>query len=362
MKRNIIISTDYFNPQKYNHMGKFIEYLQENSDSFIFYIISKNMSCADSIVNWLKGMGISCNSLMRNTQNISKYLDYECVIGNKNVDFYLATASKKIIFYDENIEVENKVSNYGLSFNINDLGKILKIINCSTSNDLYADTMIDNKTRLIALINAKSKYGYRKREEMEFISLLQRFLKKGDMTDKKTCYLFFIYLLLQLQKADLPVPNYIFYYPSSSGQDNFIMKEITEMLRNVFHLRIEQEELMKRSKPIVPSKNLEEKDRIKCDRHFQSISINYKYDLHDKNVWVLDDYFTNGTSFETTRNLLKNQELKSLSLIAIGAFGKAYKYQDYDTSYNIMDSYDIYINYSDEYRNVIDKLIDIINS
>lgn len=102
--------------------------------------------------------------------------------------------------------------------------------------------------------------------------------------------------------------------------------------------------------------------------HFKSISYNNSYDqkLKNKNVWVLDDYCTNGTSFEVVRNFLKDKNLNSLTLISIGNFGKNYIKQEYENIFKDKPSlkgkseYEIII--SEDYKNTIDDLTEIINN
>ena len=66
------------------------------------------------------------------------------------------------------------------------------------------------------------------------------------------------------------------------------------------------------------------KDRLPCDRHFDTIIIHnrYKNKLKGRVVCIFDDYLTNGTSFETARNLLINEGVAHTYFVSLGKFHK----------------------------------------
>ena len=59
-----------------------------------------------------------------------------------------------------------------------------------------------------------------------------------------------------------------------------------------------------------------------CQKHFRTIIVNplYKEKLKNRIVCVMDDYFTNGNTFETLRNLLVACKVKKIIFVAIGKF------------------------------------------
>lgn len=73
-------------------------------------------------------------------------------------------------------------------------------------------------------------------------------------------------------------------------------------------------------------------DRLSYDRHFETIIINpiYKKYLKGKIVCIFDDYLTNGTTFETARNLLIKVGVNKIFFVSLGRFGKNYSQQNYE--------------------------------
>ena len=59
-----------------------------------------------------------------------------------------------------------------------------------------------------------------------------------------------------------------------------------------------------------------------CQKHFQSIRVNDKYEgkLKGRVVCVFDDYLTHGNTFEALRNLLIKCKVKKIIFVSIGKF------------------------------------------
>lgn len=361
--KNIIISTDYFKSD-YSNKEKFIEILQRNNDKFLYFIVTKNAYKGSQIIEELKNnYNLNCRFLPRNSELISNYLDFEVIIGNKDVDFYTATNNKKIIFYDKDFSAEKKVLQYGFEFSIDILDKLLKIIDLDKSH--YCELISNNSAiKLFSLINARyrvnSNYSI---DEKLLIEDFERFIKKNASVKNKELITY--YIILAILKLDIIVPDLIFYFPSSKIEPNPFMDNLVKKLRNIFHLSINTPELLKRSREITPSKNLSYDERIGCQRHLNSISFNNSIDIKSKNILVLDDYCTNGTSFETVRNFIiaKNEPIGSLTFISIGNFGKDYILQDYEIVNDKLEwkRYPIEYNYNPNYQETLDKLTQILN-
>lgn len=360
--KKIIISIDYFS-NDYSNKEKFIKILQRNKDKFLYFIITKNTNKGLQIVEHLKNnYNLNCEFLFRNSKTISD-LDFEVIIGRKNFDFYIATNNKKIIFYDENFLVEEKVYQYGFKFSIDILDKLLKIIDLDKSH--YCDLTYENDIKLFSLVNAKYKVNsdYSIDEKL-LIEDFEKFIKKN--THVKNKELITYYIILAILKLNMAVPNLIFYFPSSKIESNPFMDNLVKKLRNIFHLPIDTSELLKRNMEITPSKNLSYHERISCERHLKSILFNNNIDIENKNILVLDDYCTNGTSFEAVRNLFlfKNKQIRSLTFISIGNFGKDYVVQDYEIVDNgklKWNRYSLKYNYNPNYQETLDKLTQILN-
>ena len=76
---------------------------------------------------------------------------------------------------------------------------------------------------------------------------------------------------------------------------------------------------------------------IRSIRHFDSIIINpvYHGKLKNRAGCVIDDFLTNGTSFETARNLLLAENARKIIFVSLGTFGKSYVKQDYELRNNV---------------------------
>ena len=64
--------------------------------------------------------------------------------------------------------------------------------------------------------------------------------------------------------------------------------------------------------------------RLPCDRYFDTIKLNDKYKgkLNGRVVCVLDDYLTNGTSFEIARNLLLKSGVTKIFFVSLVSYYK----------------------------------------
>lgn len=361
--KNIIISTDYFK-NNYSNKEEFIKILQQNNDKFLYFIVTKSSYTGVQIVKELRNnYNLNCEFLPRSSKFINNNLEFEVILGNKDVDFYIATNNKKIIFYDEILEIEDKVLQYGFKFSIDILDKLLKIIDLDKSH--YCGLISNNfVVKLFSLVNARyrvnSNYSM---DEKLLIEDFEKFIKKNASVKNKELITY--YIILAILKLDIIVPDLIFYFPSSKIEPNTFMDNLVKKLRNIFHLSVNTPELLKRSREITPSKNLSYDERISCQRHLDSILFDNSIDIEYKNILVLDDYCTNGTSFETVRNLiaLQNKLIGSLTFISIGNFGKDYIAQDCEIVDDKLkwNRHVLKYDYNLKYQETLDKLTQILN-
>ena len=322
----IIISYDNFFNDNNEPNIDFINILLENSKN-IYYIISKMVEKTEELAEALNfTYDVSCFKKYR--RGDKHFPNFDFIIGNKNVDFFIATSKQKIIFYDLNKRViQDKVRIYGIGFDIAILKKIFKI--AKLSEKVYFRGKINSNTEVFSLIDAQSKKTHME-DERKMIDNFHSVLKNGDTKNK---YYIFLYILFAIQNLYLEKIDYIFYYPSSNTDENQQLLELVEKLRNIFHIKIHKVELLKRIVSVTPSKCLSQTDRLSCKRHLESIIINEEYVedlLKGKNFLIIDDYCTNGTSFETVKNLLNGIEYNKLYCLSIGKFkGQNYIVQDY---------------------------------
>ncbi|GAA3727609.1 hypothetical protein GCM10022378_15700 [Salinicoccus jeotgali] len=89
---------------------------------------------------------------------------------------------------------------------------------------------------------------------------------------------------------------------------------------------------------------------------------------------MIDDYTTNGISFETARNLLFNAGAKKVILLALGRYKKGregiYQYENYEFKgdittnkygYKLLSREYIYGNYDDSAREEVKRIYEILN-
>ena len=113
--------------------------------------------------------------------------------------------------------------------------------------------------------------------------------------------------------------------PSSSTELNQVMWDIKERVREMMYGRKHKAIFLRHTaagKSRYDNQNARRYDNNYCQKHFRTIIINpfYKKKLKDRVVCVMDDYLTNGNTFETLRNLLVACNVKKIIFVAIGKF------------------------------------------
>ena len=118
--------------------------------------------------------------------------------------------------------------------------------------------------------------------------------------------------------------------PSSGTKLNEEMLSFKEQARYLKNGRRGQDMFIRHTETF-KSRGSDDEIRLPCDRHFDTISLDpyYKGKLRDRTVCVLDDYSTNGTMFETIRNILIKENVKKIILVSLGKFYRTYKSYDY---------------------------------
>ena len=113
--------------------------------------------------------------------------------------------------------------------------------------------------------------------------------------------------------------------PSSSTELNQVMRDLKERVRLMMYGRKPEPIFLRHtaaSKSMYDSQMARRYNNNYCQKHFQTIIVNpvYKKKLKNRVVCVIDDYLTNGNTFETLRNLLVACEVKKIIFVAIGKF------------------------------------------
>lgn len=315
--------------------------------------------------------------LIRKRHNLSgKFIENSTKISNKDFimigsvkeDIYITANNKITLFNPTWIQVEEKIEQYG--FRIESVGKLIQCIDIlNLENRFMYDTNIDENTTLIALCDAREYYAVN--DELEMLKKYKGVLKFNQELYQYAVYFHYICNLLNDDRfKDI---DYWMAVPSSSGStQNYVY----EMVQNTRYLlkNSKKDNLFIRHTPAQKSTYMNQKERVDqgCSRHFDSIYLNPKYKgkLVDKKVCILDDYVTNGTTFETLRNLLQTEGVREIILLAIGTFKKPYIKEDYkivgdiftkEFRYEIKDRKSIRIQANDEAQVTIKKIYSIIS-
>lgn len=231
--------------------------------------------------------------------------------------------------------VEPNVLKYGFQ-----MKNFKQIVNCidilGLDNELFYDFRVDEKTRLIAVSNANKYYAVE--NEAEIIKKYMSTLKYGNANYRYAVY--FHYLTMITGMEDFHDVDYWMAVPSSTGSNENNIYDIVKRTRYLLNNR-KSDELFIRHKPARKSTAMDKSDRIKegSKRHFETIHLNPKYKgkLKGKKVCIIDDYVTNGPSFESVRNLLIHEEVNEIILVAIGTFQQAYHKEEYKIKGNIYE-------------------------
>jgi predicted amidophosphoribosyltransferase len=306
--------------------------------------------------------GIRCGhrgELSRKFVDINKNF---MLVGAVDEDIRIA-ANNKILFINPLWirDVEPKVQQYG--FQLNSFEQIIQCIDIlSLENQLFYDFTVDEKTRLIALSNANKYYAVEK--EMDMIHKYRSTLKYNNNDYKYAVY--FHYLTMILGMKDFHDVDYWMSVPSSSGSNENNIYDIAKRTRYLLNNR-RSDELFIRYTPCRKSTSMDKEERLRrgCTRHFDTIHLHPKYKgkLKGAKVCVLDDYVTNGTSFETIRNLLIHEGVREIILVAIGTFQNSYQKEEYELTGNLYEPlYDYNLNTKGFIRGrANEKAIEIIN-
>lgn len=257
------------------------------------------------------------------------------LVGSADVDLQLA-ASRKILLINplwSDVQ-EQKAIDYGLGVETpNGLNYLLKVLKNQTA--WYYTLNVDEATTLYSLSRANYKGYIESETEVELVKAFEKILKEGNKRYFKLLLVHFIASIInnpEFKEVDIWA-----IMPSSGTELNKDMLNFKNRAREIMGRR-SSEPLFERYTPIQKSRGLADSVRVPCDRHFETIRINpfYEGKLKGKNICVLDDYLNNGTSFETMRNLLKNEGVRKIIFVSLGRFqrrtGIEYFKQDYELS------------------------------
>ena len=305
-----------------------------------------------------------------------KFIEHNPKISNKDFimlgaveeDIRIVANNKIILFNPMWMKVEEKIQKYG--FRINSIDKLIQCIDIlNLENQFMFDAKLNEKTNLIALCDAREYYAVT--DELEVLKKYKGVLKFNHEPYQYAVYFHYICNLLNDER--FTNVDYWMAVPSSSGSNENYVYEMVANTRYLLNDR-KKDDLFIRHTPAQKSTYMDkdERKRLGCARHFDTIHLNPKYKgkLRGKKVCIIDDYVTNGTSFDTLRNLLEAEGVREIILLAIGTFRKPYVKENYeisgnvftkDFSYELVDKNSIRIQANNVAQETIKKIYNIIN-
>lgn len=293
------------------------------------------------------------------------------LVGSNQDDLRIAASTKSALLVPEWSDTQEVDPKYGLRVPTpKALIKVLEII--KNQKSWFYELDIDENAKVYSLTSANS-YGGVRPSEREIVEGFRATLKEGAKKYFKVIQLHFLASLIHNPVfKDVDIWSVM---PSSSADFNEDIWALKEKARLLMGKKL-TEPLFLRHKNIQKSHHIRiQKDRLHCDRHLSSININPSYNkkLKGKVVCILDDYLTNGTSFETLRNLLINAGVKRVIFVSLGRFKRAtgieYLKQDYklsgdifspNYSFELENKADIWGTYNERAREEIESLYDIL--
>lgn len=263
------------------------------------------------------------------------------VVGTSEADLHLAANFKLLFIYPLwNDNTDESAKKYG--FHIETPEKLISAL-AILNNQLhfYYTLNIDETTTLYALTSANNNSATD--DESEMINRFRQVLKEGDKEYYEA--LFFHLISSVMKNDDLRKIDIWGIMPSSGTELNQDMWEIKERCRYLTGRRM-KEPVFLRHTVVQKSHRTDYNTRINvgAKKHLDSLMINphYKGKLKGKIVCILDDYVTNGTSFEAIRNLLMKAEVEKIYFFAFGRFKRGefgiYQKENYKIEGNIYSS------------------------
>jgi hypothetical protein len=255
------------------------------------------------------------------------------LVGSNENDMQIAANTKSALLVPEWSDTQEVNPKYGVRVpSPKALIKVLEII--KNQKEWFYELDINENAKVYSLTSANS-LGNVPQTEREIVEGFRATLKDGAKKYFKVLQLHFLASLIHnpvFKEVD------IWSIMPSSGTDiNEDIWSLKERARLLMGKKLDKP-LFQRHTSIQKSHHIIQKDRLHCDRHFSSISINpdYRKKLKGKVICILDDYLTNGTSFETLRNILMKAGARKVIFVSLGRFkrssGIEYLKQDYKLS------------------------------
>lgn len=322
MKKILIVSTDVINDLE--DSLKLMEFFDKeiiNDNKIIF--TSRDERKLEILKTKLSEKNykfIHRDKIIKRLKEKKDFSNYFIVIGNREADMFMASSNKLFYIVPKWCKkFDEKAIRYGIK--VSTVGKLEKLINIiHNQNSWFYRLDLDEKTTILSLTSANT-YGTHSDEEIKMINGFRNFLKKGN----KSYYEVLLYHFLAAisNKAEFRDIKDWGIFPSSSTELNNDMWIFKEKARELMNGR-KKEPIFIRHTPTWKSHESKKlgKDRLPCDRHFNTIIVHEKYrnKLRGRTVCIFDDYLDNGTSFEASRNLLLKEGVEKIFFVSLGRF------------------------------------------
>ncbi|MGG3556258.1 hypothetical protein ABES23_06090 [Peribacillus frigoritolerans] len=358
------------NGEVYNGVRELITNIYDAGDDVIF--LSNNRNNLVEIIEEFEFATFVRRSDIRGLIDESEETLF-ILVGSSDVDLYLASSKKILLINPQWSYVQQeKAVKYGFAIRTpQGLERVLRIL--KNHNAWFYTLELDEATEVYSLTRA-NYYYVESQSEVEILKGFENLLKEGNKQYFKVLLYHFIGAIVNnpmFREIDIWA-----IMPSSKKTNNKDMEDLKERARLLMGKRY-KEPLFLRHTQVTKSRDMNQAARLYCDRHFDSIIINpvYQGKLQGKNICVLDDYLTNGTSFETLRNLLRHEGVNQILFVSMGRFqrgnGIDYLKQDYYIVGNVYErSYEyvagekhrMYGNFNTQARLDLRTLYDIIRS
>ncbi|HDT9007908.1 TPA: hypothetical protein REF64_002530, partial [Staphylococcus pseudintermedius] len=249
-------------------------------------------------------------------------------IGGVDEDIRISSNNNILLLNPTWIITSSKIQKYG--FDIDSPDQMIKCLNILELNSsVYSRNNISDNTELISISSARNSGATA--EQNFIINSYRDYLKKSENQYKYA--VFFHYLTLITQNSEFKEVDYWISAPSSSGDKKDGIYEIEDYSRYLMSKK-RKSDIIIRHTPAQKSTEINSSFRRQLDssRHFETLHLNpkFKNKLKGVTVVVLDDYVTNGHTFEAVRNLLTEAGVKKIYLITMGTFKMPYQIQQVD--------------------------------
>ncbi|QHT47340.1 phosphoribosyltransferase [Bacillus sp. SB49] len=298
------------------------------------------------------------------------------IVGSSDEDLILAANKKTLIINPGwSIKQDEKPERYGIKLNRpSQLLRAIRLI--ANQNRWYFKLQVSDSANVLSLTSANTMNRDVEYTEREILDGFEGLLKAGDRKYFNTLY---FHLISGVMKdSELRNVNIWGTFPSSSGFENEELEELKERCRYLTGGRM-SEPLFIRHTKVEKSHHTPHVTRLRegCKKHFNSLHLNPYYNsrrIRGKVVCIIDDYMTNGISFESARNLLLQAGAKRVILLALGRYRKGshgvYQHEEYNFdgtvnapgySYELVSKSNLVGEYDYEARDEVNRIYEILN-